>query len=182
MKKILLALVIIACWWWLRPQPVLVENSAQGYQAGDYRITVLQDSFTLTARVLGREDYSLGREADISATDLALGWGSMAQPDIYSQFEIRQSNRWYYWQASRLPIPRRDVERQSANMHMIAADAAVAQNLAAVRKHQLIQLQGKLVRVDASDGWHWVSSLSRDDVGNGACELVLLEAIQIVSD
>ena len=74
MKKILLALVIIACWWWLRPQPVLVENSAQGYQAGDYRITVLQDSFTLTARVLGREDYSLGREADVSTTDLALGW------------------------------------------------------------------------------------------------------------
>ncbi|HRN63018.1 MAG TPA: hypothetical protein PLF73_11205, partial [Luteimonas sp.] len=30
--------------------------------------------FSVSARVLGRKDYSTGREADFSPTDLALGW------------------------------------------------------------------------------------------------------------
>lgn len=182
MKKILLVVAAILCWWWLQPQSPVIELSGNGFQAGDYQITVLQDDFTLTARVLGRENYSLGREADLSPTDLALGWDDMARPEIYSQFEISQRNRWYFWRAESLPIPRRDAERQSANMHMIPADDFVAKALTAIEKHQLIQLQGKLVRVDAADGWHWVSSLTRDDTGNGACELVLLESIEVISD
>jgi hypothetical protein len=31
----------------------------------------------------------------------------------------------------------------------------------------------------APDGWRWRSSLTREDVGNGACELVWVERIEV---
>ena len=183
MKKwLLIAALMSGSWWWLH-QPRAPEILADGYiRQGDYRITVLQPDFNLTARVLSREDYFLGREADISPLDLVLGWGPMADAEIYSQFSIRQSNRWYFWRTDHLPIAQRDVETHSANMHMIPADPLVARQLDALRKHQLIELQGRLVRVDAGDGWHWVSSLTRNDTGNGACELVLVDAVSVITD
>jgi hypothetical protein len=41
----------------------------------------------------------------------------------------------------------------------------------------VVQLQGWLIRTDDPSGWHWRSSLSREDTGAGACELVLVCAI-----
>ena len=132
-------------------------------------------------RVLSREDYHTGREAEISPTDLALGWGAMADPQVYKQLSIRQSNRWYYWHyENEPPIPRREIETHSANMHIIPANKAVAQKLSKVDDNDLIHLKGQLVEVSANDGWVWRSSLSREDTGNGACELFLVESIQIL--
>jgi len=37
---------------------------------------------------------------------------------------------------------------------------------------------GQLVlATSGSDGWTWTSSLTRNDIGNGACELILVEKI-----
>src|SRR4249920_3106736 len=43
--------------------------------------------FSLQARVLSREDYSLGTEAKYSPTDLALGWGPMANPAVSDRLD-----------------------------------------------------------------------------------------------
>ena len=132
-------------------------------------------------RVLSRKDYYTGREAEISPTDLALGWGAMADPQVYKQLSIRQSNRWYYWRyENEPPIPRREIETHSANMHIIPANKAVAEQLSKVNDNDRINLKGQLVEVSAEDGWIWRSSLSREDTGNGACELFLVESIQIL--
>ena len=44
-----------------------------------------------------------------------------------------------------------------------------------------VDLDREIVRyeakIDAADGWHWRSSLTREDDGNGACELVYTCAI-----
>jgi len=145
-----------------------------------YKMTKLS-TFEGEFRVLSREDYHTGREAEISPTDLALGWGAMADPQVYKQLSIRQSNRWYYWHyENEPPIPRREIETHSANMHIIPANKAVAQKLSKVDDNDLIHLKGQLVEVSANDGWVWRSSLSREDTGNGACELFLVESIQIL--
>ena len=133
-------------------------------------------------RVLSREDYSMGREAEVSPVDFALGWGRMAEPQIYKQLSIRQSNRWYYWRYENTPpIDVREIETHSANMHMIPANKEIAKQLSKVQKDDLIYLKGHLVEVRAQDGWIWRSSLTREDTGNGACELFLIEDIRIIS-
>ena len=106
----------------------------------------------------------------------------MADPEIIAYFDIHQSGRWYRWRAETLPLPLRTVETHSANMHMVPADQWVADQLDDVEEGQMITLQGKLIRADAADGWHWVSSLTRNDTGNGACELVLVEAVTVVGE
>jgi hypothetical protein len=135
--------------------------------------------FQIEARVLGRQDYSRGTEALLSPMDLALGWGPMANPDVLQHIPIRQSNRFYFWSAQKLPIPRRQIETHSANMHLIPADDSVREALASVRAHQTIRMLGLLVNVDGPDGWRWRTSLSREDTGPGACEILLVQRVEI---
>ncbi|MCJ8170070.1 hypothetical protein [Atopomonas sediminilitoris] len=160
--------------------PAAVAQADGSFELAEHRIIPLQP-FTIEARVLGREDYRFDRGAALSPTDLALGWGPMSQPDVVANIRIRQSNRWYYWSVDSFPIPRREIETHSANMHMIPASAQVAEQLAKVKSGQTIALQGQLVRVEGRDGYRWVSSLTRDDVGDGACELVYLQSLHIVT-
>jgi len=134
-----------------------------------------------TVRVLATENYSLGREADLSPMDVAVGWGIMADPKIYRQFRISQRNRWYYWRAHIMPVPTRQVEIHSANMHLIPATPELASKLKRIGRDDLIRLRGALIEVTAPDGWRWRSSLSREDTGQGACELLLLKDIAWVS-
>lgn len=141
-----------------------------------YRIEPLQ-SFEIEARILSREDYRLGREAELSPTDLALGWGPMSDPDVLNHIEVSQSNRWYFWKARELPIPRADIVSHSANVHIIPASERVAAELAGLSVGDRVHLSGNLVAVRAEDGWRWVSSLSRTDTGNGSCEVLLLESL-----
>ncbi len=134
--------------------------------------------FRIEARVLSREDYSIGREADFSPTDLALGWQRMREDAVLARLDISQSSRWYrYRWRGEPPLPPPEIVRSSANMHMIPSSPEVARALRAVRRDDTVRIDGWLVQVDAPDGWRWRSSLSRDDTGNGACELVYVCAI-----
>ncbi|MET0582838.1 MAG: hypothetical protein ABWX88_04065 [Pseudoxanthomonas sp.] len=129
--------------------------------------------FSVDARVLSREDYRFGREADLSPTDLALGWRGMRDDAVLSQLAISQSSRWYnYRWKDQPPLPPAEIARSSANMHMIPASDAVADALAGIGKGDNVRIDGWLVEARAPDGWRWRSSTSREDSGGGACEVV----------
>lgn len=159
--------------------PLQRDTTSDVITLGDYQLTPLAE-FSLRARVLSRESYRLGRESDLSPIDLALGWGHMSDSGILANFTITQSNRWYYWNTPDLPIPRQQVVRESANMHVIPADPSIERELKKTRKGHLIELEGFLVRVEASDGWTWKSSLKRNDSGDGSCELVYVRSFTIL--
>jgi hypothetical protein len=143
----------------------------------EHRITPLA-RFELRARVLGTERYRFDRASRLSPVDFALGWGPMSDSRVLEAVSIRQGDRWYFWRSSHLPIPAAEVIRHSGNMHMIPANGAVARRLLAVRTGQIVALRGQLIRADGKDGWHWVSSLSRTDTGEGSCEVIWVESVQ----
>ncbi|WP_144393625.1 hypothetical protein [Pleionea sediminis] len=153
-------------------------SNASGFKHQDYTITPLAN-FSINAKVLSRENYYSGREADLSPVDFALGWGRMSDESILQHFDISQRNRWYYWRSDNMPIPRNEISSSSANMHLIPANNQIKGQLARVKKGQVISLKGKLVKVNAADGWRWQSSLSRTDTGDGACELIWVESIRV---
>ncbi len=159
------------------PRQTDVPSSLAPFRLKDATLQPLA-GFSVEARVLSREDYSIGREADVSPTDLALGWASMRDDAVLSRLDIRQSSRWYSyrWQGDP-PLPPSEIARSSANMHMIPSDASVARALSRVRRGDLVRIDGWLVQADGVDGWHWRSSTTRDDTGGGACELVYVCAI-----
>ncbi len=64
-------------------------------------------------------------------------------------------------------------------MHMIPADRYTAKQLTGLRPGAVISIKGYLVDVDRDDGWKWRTSMSRDDTGAGACEIVWVEQLQV---
>lgn len=144
-----------------------------------YVVTPLA-TFQVAGRVLGARHYRFDREADLSPVDLAMGWGPMADPAVLRTIDISQGGRFYYWHTNALPIPAEAISRHSANMHLVPASPAVATRLAAITQGQKVRFKGYLLQVQADDGWHWRSSTTRDDTGAGACELVLVDAIDVL--
>lgn len=156
-------------------------GDAAAFEQNGYRIQPLA-RFSIKARVLGREDYRFDREAELAPMDLALGWGPMSDETVLDEIDISQGGRWYRWYSKRLPIPRPDIERHSANMHLIPADERVADTLDDVREGSLIELRGFLVEATSEDGWRWRSSLTREDTGARSCELVFVERVRLLEN
>ena len=78
------------------------------------------------------------------------------------------------------PIPRRAIETESANMHIIPADEQIEDALDNIVKGNIIELTGYLVFIEGKDGWKWKSSLTRNDTGGGACEVIWVNDFKII--
>lgn len=158
--------------------PQQTNTHAKPFLFNGFEVTPLAD-FSLQALVLSRKDYHMGRQSDLSPVDLALGWGQMSEANVLKAITISQSNRFYFWRVDTFPIPREHIERQSANMHLVPANTAIESAIKSVRQGQVVQLSGYLIEAKATDGWRWKSSLTRNDTGNGACELVYVTAFSV---
>ena len=151
-------------------------STAKTWDKSDYHFTALA-TFELRAKVLGKEKYRYDRESDLAPYDLALGWGRMSDQSVVDHLDISQRTRWYFWKTEAYPIPRKEIESSSSNMHIIPANEQVEDELDDLLVGEIIQLEGYLVAVNADDGWKWKSSLSRKDTGGGACEVVWVEKL-----
>lgn len=161
-------------------QPVQTPPSRQTpWLHDDFMITALAD-YEMSAVVLSRREYGNGRESDLSPVDLALGWGPMSDSFVYDKLEISQGHRWYKWRPTGLePIHRREIERNSANVHILPANEEVEDALDRVHRGSIVHMNGYLVKATMSDGWHWMSSTTRDDTGDGACEVFWVESLLV---
>jgi len=147
------------------------------FQHGDYTITPLA-RYSVTAVVLSRDRYRNDRGAELSPVDLALGWGPMSVAGVINDLHITQSGRWYeYTYRGEPPLDPRQIAIHSANTHCLPADDAVCDRLLAVRRHELVSMEGFLVQVNAADGYRWRSSLTREDTGGGACEVFWITSV-----
>jgi len=196
MKKLLFLLLILAGGWKLynysgqvtlgpgvlASEPPYQENISPSvsYKGDEYTITELA-KFRIKAKVLSKKNYYIGREADVSPTDLALGWGNMSDESVLDKIEISQSNRFYRWHVESFPIPRLEIETHSANMHLIPATDSIKSDIDRVQEGEIIEISGSLVKVTSTDGWRWKSSQTRNDTGRGACELIWVESLHIVT-
>ena len=164
------------------PQQTDVSGSAAApFAFGKDEVTPLAE-FKATARVLACRRYHLGRESALSPIDVALGWGAMSDAAVLGKLSFSQGNRYYFWHVRgyKAPIPVADIEHGSANMHLIPATKELAAACKRVRVGQVIQFSGLLVEVKGADGWRWRSSLTRDDIGAGACELVYVKEFRVL--
>jgi len=198
MKKIILivipATIILAYLFWpekiitypaglTAPDQPVQQNLilAKQWQKDEFNIKALA-TYEIKARVLSRNNFSIGRESKLSPVDFALGWGRMSDQQIIDKIDISQSNRWYHWKSDTHPIPNLEIGLNSANVHIIPGNESIENELDNVYKGSLIALKGYLVEVTAADGWHWKSSLRRDDTGGGSCELFWVDEMTILDE
>lgn len=146
-----------------------------------FAITPLYE-FELAARVLGKERYRFDHTAKISPYDLALGWGIMSDQRTLDVLSIRQGNRFYaYSWGPGAGVSGNAIATSSANMHIIPKAEDVEDVLGDVREGDIVQLFGYLVQVITPEGITWRSSTTRNDQGNGACEIVYVEKLEIIT-
>ncbi len=186
-------LIFLAAAYWAgrpvrwAPGPIAPDNPEQEKTGNDIRPIVLKAhilrplaSFHMKARVLSAENYYFDRPAKICRRDVAFGWGPMSDQQVLDKIRSSQSGRFYFWNCRKFPIPRKEIETHSANMHLIGANRFITRTINRLRKGSLAELDGYLVMVEASDGFKWQSSLRRDDTGNGACEVVYVKKLEIL--
>lgn len=200
---IVLGIVVSFGFWSLRPDVVVVDPTAfdtllltqlldQSVQEEPVQLDIQEAPaldwsgielrpralFGMESKVLGTRRYRFGQETDVSNIDVAFGWGRMADPEIVSQLSISQSGRFYFWRAKELPIPAAEIVRSSANMHMIAANDGVRRELKRLKEGDQVRLHGVLVDVHWPNGGYWRTSLTREDSGAGACEIVWVHHLE----
>ena len=138
--------------------------------------------YDITARVLGRERYRFDGLARLVPVDLALGWGPMSDNRVLAPLEIDQSGRfyWVHWSAAP-PVPGVEILRHSANLHAIPADRSIEADLLGLREGEVVRLRGELVDAKRDDGSFINTSLTREDTGAGACEVMLVETLDRIA-
>ena len=160
------------------PEQVLLSN-AQPFMQQGYRIKPLAD-YRLQARVIGKERYRFDNTADLSPLDLALGWGPLSDERLLDKVNFNQASRWLSYtirepQAVSLDL----VAKHTANVHIIPANTTVENALQRVRPGHVVALSGYLVEVKTANGGRWLSSLSREDTGKGACEIFWVDNLLV---
>jgi len=137
--------------------------------------------YSITARILSKKRYSGDWSAKVAKYDFAFGWGNMSNPDLTKGITINQSMRFYFYRTKPdCQLPLRYIARHSANNHLIPANDAVRKGLASLKKEDIARFDGKLIKVS---GWYnkqtvtWGTSTTRNDTGNGACELIYVEKV-----
>jgi len=160
----------------------LIEFEARGYHIGlspraTYRITGY--AAETSRELLDRWDF-------VMPMDLALVWGPLADPEVLRHFKFHLSERYvsYWYDATTPPAVVGQIPSHVANNHLIPSDEEVARALKTIRVGDLVTLVGKLVDVEIRDGGGATvlrarTSLSRDDVGSGACEQIWVESVEV---
>lgn len=169
---------------WL-PEPIQTPASSSAFRWEEFTITPLAD-WEGQVRVWSVEDYNDedNREDQLSPIDVAVGWGEAGLPEIYQRLTRRHANRWYHFDlpSDKAGMPSiADISRQSGNMHLIPANVPTLRAFDAIRAGVIIHAKGQLVRITHPDGWFWRSSLKRTDMGDGSCELLLVEELTVFS-
>lgn len=142
---------------------------------GEVKATLVAE-YTVEAVVKGKKKYS-DYPSQISSYDFILAWGELNQKEASKCIKYSQSGRWYYYRYFKgLPVSVEYIGSHSANVHIIHKDEEVFNKIKKIDKGDHVILHGYLVNVNFKDGW-WNSSLSRNDTGNGACEIMYVTSV-----
>ncbi|MBO5575917.1 MAG: hypothetical protein J5956_06410 [Ruminococcus sp.] len=146
--------------------------------------------YEIEALVVHTKHYDGSSLADeLAPVDLALAWGTVAEHNEEIDFNWEQRGRWYYWSvndASDLaPVGgTAGVNRQSANNHILPAFSRVKETVLDIKTGDRIKLKGYLVNINAlksnGESFTWVSSTTREDTGDGACEVFYVTQAEII--
>jgi hypothetical protein len=150
--------------------PFIIKSTSE------YSITAMA-KYDIQARILKKETYSWDKAAKFSPLDLALGWKQMSSNELLNTLTITQSNRFYFWSTKLPNYSRKMIEINSSNNHLIPENSNIKKQLEHFHEGELIEIKGYLVNVKDKN-WFWNTSLTREDTGDGACEIIYVQSVE----
>jgi hypothetical protein len=137
--------------------------------------------YDITARVLRKEIYRVDGGAALAPVDVAVGWGPLSDSRIVEALEFSQMGRFFYWKPKDLatfPLSPQVLIAHGAQMHLIPSTKDLDRRIRKLRPGQIATIGGYLVDVRGPGGFTWNTSLTREDTGDGACEIVWVETLE----
>ncbi len=151
-----------------------------------YRIRLVpRAGYRVTGYAVEKSTELLDEWDFVTPMDLALVWGPVADPDVLRRLDFHLSRRYasYRWEGPP-PLGPGVLQSHIANNHLIPSSPEVERALGGIRVGDLVTLGGKLVDVEIRDPAGRVrfrspTSLTRLDVGSGACEQIWVESVVV---
>lgn len=174
------------------PDPVQTQASGGDTKVIDgYDVDITyRYAYSVDALVVHTKSYSGSGLGDkLSPVDLGLAWGDVAANNTNIDFHWSQRGRWIYWEVDNVaelaPIGGlSEVNKQCSNNHIIPATSSVKEKVKKIRRGDRVRLEGYLVDIygEKPDGawFEWRTSTSREDSGDGACEVFYVTKAEIV--
>ena len=171
------------------PDPVQVATKGgNSLKKSGYDITISYlYEYEIEALVVSTKRYYGSSFADkLSPMDVALAWGSAAEYNTACKIKWSQRGRWYYWRCNESSAfdeagGSYGISTHSSNNHLIPCDSVVKNQIKRIKVGDHIKIKGYLVNVDATKGnntYWWYSSTSREDEGDGACEVIYVTEVE----
>lgn len=161
-------------------QVMLDEKKVKPFAVGDYQIIPVAN-YSFEARVLSTESYRFDSGADLSPVDLAIGWGVMSDSSFLDQLDFSHGGRFFnYRYYADYSGSTSEIINHIANVHVVPANDDIESQIKGLRKGSLVRVKGQLVVATKNNGWRWQTSLTRDDNGAGACELMYVEKVEVI--
>lgn len=136
----------------------------------------------MVARVLAKERYWLGDNADLVPYDIVFGWQSFSDQKMVDRIDFTQGLRGYQYHYDTAAITPRAVSTQTANMHLIPENEAIRSQIDNLVVGDIVSIDGVLVNVtNAQKGINWKSSVKRDDLGDESGEIVFIKRLSVIS-
>ena len=115
--------------------------------------------------------------------DLCVVWGGNVQSGAYRNISFSNDQWTCSWGAGNAEDFNAFNHEQASNNHMVTDDPDVAKSLRTIRVGDQVRVQGYLVDYtvfkDGKPNGTRVSSEVRTDTGNGACEVLYVEAVSV---
>ena len=156
------------------------------YEKKGFRVRLVpRATYQVTGYAVEKSTKLLDEWDFVTPMDLALAWGPVASPEVLGRLDFHLSRRYvsYRWQGQ-APLGPGVLASHIANHHLIPSSEEVERALGDVRVGDAVSLAGKLVDLEVRDGQGRVrfenrTSLTRHDVGSGACEQIWVEAVVV---
>ncbi len=201
------SLITAATAWWMKdvlpppaklsvdllaePKQVAVRRPALDTRVNgvDYRIQP-RYSYDISALVVSLHhsdtwwDYAHKEWNDhINLMDLCVVWGGNVQSGAYQKIDFSNDQWTCSWGASSAEAFNAFNHAEASNNHMVTDDPGVAKALRAIRVGDQVRIRGYLVDYtvfkDGKPTGMRVSSEVRTDLGNGACEVLYVDAVDV---
>lgn len=136
--------------------------------------------YRIAGRVVGTSRYRFGWQGALVPWDVGLAWGEMASEEVLDHIHFQQSGRFlHYLYSAKLPVDEGYVITHAANNHWIPATDNVRRAIGQLDEGDVLEAEGYLVRAERAGGGEWNSSLTRNDTGDGACELMYVKRLKV---
>lgn len=140
--------------------------------------------YKISGRVVSLRHYYRDWYSKLSPVDLAMAWGELSTNKYDDDLQFYHSDRYYnYRYKGSFPGDPKMIATHTANEHLIPANKTIFKTLKSIKEGETVELSGQLVDVEwmdkTAEGNKMDTSLTRDDVGAGACEIIYVTKVKI---